>query len=100
MKKKKPREKPSLKLPMVLITWEDAVCEESTLKLSSGKNLTTIPCHTVGFLLSKDKRQIVIATSFMETDDIKYTYCIPTSWITEITKLGNLKLYEPEGEKK
>jgi len=70
-----------VKYQIVRITWIDACSEVGWTALSDIKTNSIITCQTVGWLISEDRKQVVVTTTFAENDQCTDPMCIPKKCI-------------------
>jgi len=91
---KKNKEKPIKVMDVVLVSWEDAVCNEAQCSYEHAKHDRPLMVHTAGLLIKDTKESVTLTSSYVETDEVKYTHTIPKTWVTKIEKLGSLSLFK------
>ena len=84
---KKKRSKRNKKHPFVLVKWHDAV--NATMAWQT--NVEVCPITTIGFLIKKDRRQVIVAHSMSEDGQFAGRFAIPLGMLVEVRELGALK---------
>ena len=75
--------------PLVEVVWHDASGNTGWEPLHAAQSADIIVCMTTGYLIKKDKRRVVIASSVRELDDyVEHTTTIPRTWVVKITPLS------------
>ena len=82
--------------PMVLVSWYDAKDGESGWQsLESIKNEQLAVCHSIGWMIYKDKERTVIMSDYSEFDEEKEGgrhIVIPSGWVKSIAFLDVKRL--------
>ena len=69
----------------ILITWQDAVSEDSWEELSEAINTELHTIYTLGFLIYEDETRYVVAHNFdIDRDACSQHIAIPKSWVLDI----------------
>lgn len=78
-------------LPLVEVTWIDAQFEtdaEASLKDGTAHFGSLVQCQSIGYLIRKNKREVVLASARADDDSIRFAFSIPTAWVRSITVLA------------
>lgn len=90
-----------LKTPLVLVSWQDACCRQ--MDVDSPDDIEEkelgVKQHTVGYLLKKSKKWIVVAQSWAENGIYGEVYEIPRSIVLKIRILDEEKPQEIHDQK-
>ncbi len=79
------------KAPLVEVIWHDAAGETGWESLHSAQQADIIVCTTLGYLIKKDRRRVVIASSIREDiTRVEHTTTIPRTWVVKITPLAEV----------
>jgi hypothetical protein len=72
---------------LVLIEWEDAEHKFGWLDELPSDNPEQVMCHTVGWLMVKTKKHVVVAQTISADDALAQTLQIPMGMVHSITPL-------------
>lgn len=76
------------KFPLVEVVWHDAAGETGWEALYDAQQSDIIVCLTTGYLIKKDRRRVVIASSLRQDGArVEHTTTIPRTWVVKITPL-------------
>lgn len=76
------------KFPLVEVVWHDAAGNTGWESLYDAQQADIIVCITLGYLIKKDRRKIVIASSIRkDSERVEHTTTIPRTWVVKITPL-------------
>jgi len=75
--------------PIVYVEWEDACTNDAWHTTKEAKDQGVHPCHTVGWLLLKDKKEIHIVETYSTDDNgedekVFASVTIPISTVTKM----------------
>ena len=77
-----------MKFPLVEVTWHDAAGETGWETLYDAQQADIIVCVTLGYLIKKDRRRVVIASSIRDDGArVEHTTTIPRTWVVKIIPL-------------
>ena len=77
-----------MKFPLVEVVWHDAAGETGWESLYDAQQADIVECTTLGYLIKKDRRRVVIASSLRgDGARVEHTTTIPRTWVVEITHL-------------
>jgi hypothetical protein len=66
----------------VIVTWIDAVSEDSWTDIEEAKKIHPPTMKTLGYLLHQDEHRIVVAASYDEENhSVASIYSIPLTWV-------------------
>jgi phosphoserine phosphatase len=75
-------------LKKVLIKWNDAVSHSDTKTISDATKLKPYRRETIGYLIVKNKKCVVVSATFDEKDSqVDTITVIPQDWVIKITEL-------------
>ena len=72
---------------VVLVDWRDACTKGGWDYIGAYAKHAPSNIRTVGFLLKKTKKEILIATSQSEDGDINQSIAIPLPWVVRVVTL-------------
>ena len=73
-------------MKLVKVDWHDCTTRQNWIANEDACNLATISCTSVGWLLKKTRKEIVL-TSMKADDDSSCHQTIPRGCVTRITEL-------------
>jgi hypothetical protein len=77
-----------LKLPLVEVTWADAMSINSWSDVKSVREAELPECRTIGRLLRLDRRCCAVAPTVNITGEVGSVWVIPRPWVSKIKRLG------------
>lgn len=80
------------KFPLVEVTWHDAAGETGWQDLYEAQQANLVVCITTGYLIKKDRRKVVIASSLNASTRVEHTTTIPRTWVVEIVFLQKVSV--------
>ena len=76
-----------MKERIVCIEWDDASSNSGYYDKDHPEKFNPVRCKTVGYLISKNKKAVVVAGEFFEDGDKRHIHTIPKKMIHKITEL-------------
>jgi hypothetical protein len=70
-----------------MVKWEDAAGSATWRTERSAKRFPTSTCTTVGWMMTNDKRRVVIAGEVNTNHDVSNVTAIPAGWVRSIRPL-------------
>lgn len=74
------------KLRLVMVTWRDA-CSIDGWRSPADEDFDTADVVSVGWLLERTKKKIVLASSMCSEGGVNSVVVIPTPWVGSVRKL-------------
>lgn len=74
------------KLPAVIVEWEDANARGGWSSKENYEEHTTVECSTVGFLLKRTQKEIVLVFTQADEDCLQ-GLAIPAAWVHKVRRL-------------
>lgn len=74
-------------LPLVQVTWSDAMGQAGWIRPEDAAELEPVVVHTVGWLVFKSKKKVVLVGSHNDAGDYGDPTVIPTDWVLKIRRL-------------
>lgn len=73
----------------VVVTWVDAISDDSWTDIEKAKELQPPVMKTLGYLIHEDDTKVIIAASYDEENEkVASFYAIPRAWLIEIKVLA------------
>lgn len=78
-----------LKYPLVVVEWRDAKNNSDWRPVSALERSTneTVLVQSVGYLIKKDNREIILAFGICEQGEAESTIAIPRDWCQRIKRI-------------
>jgi len=80
-----------MKIPIVVIRWKDAMARTGWDSREAHSEGMPSGCISVGFLLAKNKKEVVIAQTLSDMDGADNSLCIPRAWV-KIETIAHIEL--------
>lgn len=71
---------------VAIVTWDDAFIDTDDFDLKDAKKTKGVKRHTVGWLIHKNKRGVVLATDYYQKkkEGFNAKMFIPWGWVTDL----------------
>jgi hypothetical protein len=78
------------KYPVVLVEWRDAKNNSDwrSVEILSRSSHETVLVRSVGFLIKKDDREVILAFGICEQGEAESTLAIPRDWCRKIKRIA------------
>jgi len=76
-----------MKTKPVIVEWEDASSNSGFYDSKDPATYDTVYCQSIGYIIRKDKRQLVLASEKFTNGDLRHIHSIPRKMIKKITPL-------------
>ena len=76
-----------MKERIVCVEWDDAVSNNGYYNKDHPEKFNPIRCKTVGHLISKNKKAVVISSEAFEDGDKRDIHTIPKKMVVKVTEL-------------
>ena len=76
-----------MELQLVEVAWHDATSNHGWYTLDEIRKDKTLitECRTVGYLVRRDRRHVVVAQTRIQTGKLSELWGIPTPWVARVT---------------
>ena len=75
------------KLPLVEVTWKDACGNSRWMSYSEAKECETLETKTLGRLVHRGARKLVVCGTIADNGTVNDTTTIPRGWVTKVRRL-------------
>jgi len=73
--------------PIIEVHWVDIASFPGWSTLEEAITSTTMECISIGYVIHKDKKSVVMAQTIADNGDVGEILCIPTSVIRELREI-------------
>ncbi len=69
---------------LVQVDWQDAAGRSGWRDIEDYEDMTPVNCRSVGFLVKRNRKEVVIGLTQCEDDSLNQCIVIPVSWILKM----------------